>query len=135
MLIYSGLLHTINPYHFASATAAYQLLPVSFLYVVPFVLANLMIVLGVSFICEKCTQVARVTTFILLSIFAVAQTIGLVFDMQISFGCFGHGTDAISIKSISVPVSCAAVCAVNLIFRQKSSAQNVFKENLAGSMV
>ena len=118
-LLYSGLHHAINPYQFASATAAYNLLPTLFLYILPFVLASLMIVLGVSLISDISLDAARVIAMVVLMSFTAAQCISYAYDMQISCGCFGLTNDPISIQSISVPAVCATVCLLNWIFQKR----------------
>lgn len=114
LLLYSGLLHLSNPYLFANAIAAYRLLPLSLLAVVPFVLPQMMLVLAVCLISQRYVTTARLGAAILFATFAVAQATAWLAGNNIGCGCFGYANEPISPTSIAIPVLCAAVCAVLL---------------------
>lgn len=114
LLLYSGLLHLSNPYLFANAIAAYRLLPLSLLAVIPFVLPHGMLVLAVCLIAQRCMTTARLGAAILFTTFAIVQAIAWLAGNNIGCGCFGYANEPISPKSIAIPVLCASVCAVLL---------------------
>src|SRR6185312_16164199 len=95
-LLYSGLVHASAPYYFASVIAAYDLLPVASLVVVPFILPYLMLVVGCCLVFGICKTVARKLAASLLIIFFFAQLLLWLSGAEISCGCFGYSTKPIS---------------------------------------
>lgn len=115
LLLYSGLVHAANPYLFTNIIAAYEVLPLALLSVVPFVLPYLMIVLGVCLIGQQFATAARLTASILFVAFATIQIRAWLIGANIACGCFGYANEAISPKSIAVPVIGAVLCVFLLL--------------------
>lgn len=119
VLLYGGMQHASNPFYFAASIAAYQLVPIQFLWAVPPVMSSLMIVTGYCVLEGRRCELARRVAAILFCCFALAQIISLSNGQQISCGCFGNQTNPISAFSISVPVVCGLVCFGNVFFESR----------------
>ncbi|MEK6261007.1 MAG: MauE/DoxX family redox-associated membrane protein [Planctomycetota bacterium] len=123
LLLYSGLMHASNPYLFANVIAAYNLLPMALLSLIPFVLPHVMIVFGVCLIWQQFETMARFASAVLFIVFAAAQIWAWTSGGNIGCGCFGYSNEPISPKSIAVPAICAAVC-VGLLLSQFSISES-----------
>jgi hypothetical protein len=113
--LYSGLLHISNPYLFATKAASYEIAPTEVMWFLPFVLSSVMVTLGISLIAFPNHAIARLSCIALFSCFAIAQSYSWLSGTEIGCGCFGYSTEAISFKSISIPIACGSICLVNAI--------------------
>ncbi len=123
LLVYSGLNHSVNPYFFAVKAADYEFVPLSLLWVIPFVLSPTMISLGICLIAFSEMLVPKLISAGVLGVFAVAQSTVWVRGIDISCGCFGYSNESISLYSISIPFLCGIVCVLG--------ARNVTLDNAA----
>ncbi len=113
-LLFSGLLHLANPYQFAGAMAAYEIVPLPSLWILAFLLPSTMIALGVSLVSNVCIDAARIGAIVVFAGFAIAQLSAWTTGKQIGCGCFGYSHEPISLFSMSIPILCDAICIANV---------------------
>ena len=91
------------PYQFAGMIAAYSLIPLPFLTILPFVLPYLMLVVGCCLVFGSHEAVARKVAASLFIAFFLVQLVAWLSGAQISCGCFGYSTTPISPMTIAIP--------------------------------
>lgn len=114
VLLYSGILHAIQPYYFIYSAAAYRLVPQSLVGTTMLILPYLQIVLAGCLIARVATHAALITALLLFGVFVFAQSVILVRGENLSCGCFGYSTAAISYTSLAIPIACGGLCIVLL---------------------
>lgn len=118
-LIYSGLTHLSNPYSFAGKIAEYRLVPPIVMGWIPLILASVMIAVGLALISGTCLVLARPIALTLFATFACAQGYALLSGADFNCGCFGYSTEAVSLRSLCIPVLFAGVTLVAIILSRK----------------
>lgn len=118
-LFYSGLLHAWQPFYFAHHIAAYGIFPVPIITVVAIVVPYLQLLVGVCLVMEIGGRTAHWLSLLLFGSFAMMQAKIILRGEEISCGCFGFASEAVSWRTIAVPIVLLLFTAAAMIHRAK----------------
>lgn len=122
-LFYSGVLHAIHPFYFASQIAAYGIVPEVVATLTAFWSPYLLMLVSVLLVYSKTRRAALSVAVALFSIFAGFQLFALLQGKSIDCGCFGATPHVVSFQTISLPIVCLTISVVMLIYEcQKNDA-------------
>jgi putative oxidoreductase len=116
VLLSSGLLHAWQPYYFSHSVAAYDVVPALLIRIAAAVVPYFQIVVGFCLAVGIVTCPARWFAVVLFGSFVILQAKVLLLGEEISCGCFGFGSDPVSLKTISIPTTLLVVTAISLFF-------------------
>lgn len=123
MLLYSGLVHIVQPYYFIYSAAGYRLLAPSLTAPVMTLLPYLHIAIAISLIVGTAERSALLLSCLLFGVFAVAQAIILAKGQTLNCGCFGFAESTVGPLSLSIPLFACLGC-VALLFGCRSGCLN-----------
>jgi len=109
LLVYSGLIHIVQPYYFIHSIAAYQVLPRDMVGIVGTLLPSVQIVLGISILFFDTRKMSLLLATILFATFAWFQGNALWRGTNIDCGCFGFDSKHVSFFTLLIPISCTLV--------------------------
>ena len=126
-LAWSGWVHEMNPYYFASVIDKYELLPRSFGVTVAVGLPALQLVTGILLLFGSYAEAASLVATFLFGVFVFVQSFALATGKSISCGCFGVGSHDVSYLSVSA----VAVMFLGLLSQQLLPSRESRSRNLA----
>ena len=113
-MLFSGIVHAVQPYYFIHTVSSYDLLPAAASGLAGLWLPYLQIVLGLCIGFGLAERVALGTAALLFAAFALAQLSVLMRGMEIDCGCFGFVASEISVFSVSLPILLLGACIFRL---------------------
>lgn len=123
ILLYSGLVHMVQPYYFIHSAAAYRVLTPSLTASVMILLPYLHIAIAFCLIVGTAERSALLLSCWLFAVFAVAQSMILANGQTLSCGCFGFSETTVGPLSLSIPILACIAC-VALLFGGRIACQN-----------
>jgi len=104
LLAYSGAIHLAQPLQFASAIAAYQLIPESWIGIIVSLLPAVQIVVGMGILLDPRRVGYAFAGGILFAAFVLFQSLALFLGREISCGCFGLESEPIGWLTLLPPL-------------------------------
>ncbi len=114
VLMYSGVIHALQPYLFLYSAASYRIMPTTIIMTVMSLLPYLHIVTAICILIGCAERTALGIAAALFAIYAAAQGLVLYRGEALNCGCFGYRTDVIDWWSLAVPIACGCAALFTL---------------------
>ena len=121
LLVYSGLLHALQPFYFMNAIAAYRLSPIWLTATLGLVLPYVQISIGCCIVSNIATRVSLLAASGLFFLYTAVQVIALLHGQDIKCGCYGFTPVQVTPLSAAFPLSLMGICITYLILLPTSA--------------
>lgn len=129
-LLFSGVLHALQPYLFVATLSSYALIPHFALFPTAIALTGLQLGIGAVLLYEHHRTEPVVWALFLFSTYALAQISVIARGMNIDCGCFGLSSTNISYATVSVPIALSAACLTDLlVLSRRQDSDQESKQN------